>query len=90
MGKLKVVVVPSPVAVELPLAGKNAVTTSVPPLHTLAPALATKTRELLGRMAACVGLIPMLATPMLESPETSIWSAAPGLNATFALMPKTA
>ena len=54
------------------------------------PALATKTRALLGTAAACVGFTPMLAVPMLESPETSIWSAVPGLNGALVLTPKTA
>ncbi len=70
-GSVKVVVVPSPVALELAAAGKNAVTTSVSPVNRL-PALATKTRVRFGRIAACVGLTPMLATPMSVSPETSI------------------
>src|ERR1035438_7849165 len=84
-----VVGVPSPVAVELSPAGKNDVTTSLAPGNRV-PALATKTRELLGRMAAWLGLTPMVASPMLESPEASIWSAVPGLKGTLALMLKTA
>src|SRR5450631_4321614 len=89
LGKVKVVVVPSPVETALSPAGKNAVTESFPPEQRLAPALATKTRELLGTMAAWVGFTPMLAWPMSVSPETSIWSAAPGFKGTLALMPKT-
>src|SRR3954453_16363846 len=56
---------------------------------TILPALATKIRELLGRMAALVGLAPRFATPILLSPETSICTALPGLGATLLLIPKT-
>src|SRR5271165_5527424 len=59
LGSEKTVGVPIPVATELWAAGVKAVITSASP-GTRLPALVTKTRELLGRMAACVGLIPML------------------------------
>ena len=58
-------------------------------LSTL-PALGTKTREFVDRIAAWVGLNPMLAAPMVVSPETSIWTTDPGLAGVFALTPKTA
>src|ERR1051326_4929933 len=70
-GSVKVMGLFSPVATVLSAAGLKDVMTSTP-LHGSPAAFATKTRELLGRMAACVGFTPMLATPMLESPETSI------------------
>src|ERR1041385_6037211 len=70
-GRVNVTGLFRPVAVVLSTAGVNDVMTSTP-LHGSPAAFATKTRELLGRMAACVGFTPMLATPMLESPETSI------------------
>src|ERR1700681_2512884 len=88
-GYVNVVVVPSPPALGLSPAGKNAVTTSESPLN-MVPALATNTRELFGRMTACVGLTPTLASPMLLSPDTSICRAVPWLNGTLALMAKTA
>ena len=80
LGRVNVVGVPSPL--EPPAAGENAVIMSEPPRNRL-PALATKTRVWLGEIAACVGFTPMLATPMLVSPETSICSAVPGLKATL-------
>src|ERR1700756_4483736 len=83
-GNVNVVVLPIPVLVAV-----NEVMMSASPLTTL-PALATKTRELFGRMAAWVGLIPMLVVPMLLSPATSICNAVPGLGATLVLIPKTA
>src|SRR5512140_7292 len=70
-GRVNVTGLFSPVAIVLSPAGLNDVITSTP-LHGSPAPFATKTRELLGRMAACVGFTPMLATPMLESPETSI------------------
>ncbi len=83
---------------ELSAAGVKAVTKSASPGNMPRrtsrwiplPALATNTRELLGSAAAWVGLMPMFAWPMLVSPETSICSALPGLDATLVLMPKTA
>src|SRR5581483_12034660 len=80
---------PSPLAMLPPLAGVKDVTISDCPGNKL-PALATKTRALLGRIAAWVGLIPISACPMSVSPETSIWSAAPGLACALELMPNTA
>jgi hypothetical protein len=67
-------------------------TPSIPP-ETL-PALATYTLELLGRMAACVGITPRLGalglevgvSAMIESPETSICKAPPGLFGVLVLM----
>jgi len=44
------------------------------------PALATKTRLSLARIAAWVGLIPIFATPFVVSPETSICVAVPELK----------
>src|SRR5271165_5396892 len=87
--------VPRPVATVLSPAGVKAVTMSTPPAFRVPsgltlPALATKIRELLGRAAACVGFTPMLATPMLLSPETSICRAVPGFASTLVLMPNTA
>src|SRR5208283_602621 len=95
LGRVNIVGVPRPVAVRLSLAGVKAVTISTPPALKLPsgltlPALATKTRELLGRAAACVGLTPMFASPMLLSPETSICRAVPGFESTLVLMLKTA
>src|ERR1700682_6301400 len=60
-------------------AGVKAVITSTPP-GSMLPALATKTRLSLARIAACVGVMPMFATPFLVSPETSICMAVPELN----------
>src|SRR5579863_3758115 len=88
-GSEKMLGVPMPVAVELSAAGVNAKITSGSPGIRL-PALATKTRELFGRIAAWVGLIPMLALPISESPETSTCSTLPGFGATFELIAKTA
>src|SRR5215468_11546357 len=75
--------------------GVNDVMTSGSPARTapfiaVLPALATKTLELFGRIAAWVGLIPILACPILLSPETSICSAVPGFGATLLLIPNTA
>src|SRR5215469_4385995 len=78
-----------PVAMALEAAGANEVMVSGSPGIRL-PALATKTRRLLGKAAAWVGLIPMLATPILVSPETSICRTLPGFEDTLELIPNTA
>src|SRR5208282_906918 len=85
VGKGMVLTAPMTGVVEDWEAGKNDETTSIPPLSRL-PALGTKTRELLGRIARCVGLSPRLGSagsevgvsPIMVSPATSICIAPPG------------
>jgi hypothetical protein len=69
---------------------------STPPGNTLAAA-ATKSLELFGEMAMCVGLKPLFGalavevevSPIRESPDTSICIAPPALLGMLVLMPKT-
>src|SRR5579862_1774201 len=77
VGRVKTTGAPKPPAIVPEEAGVNEVMISPSP-GTRLPALATKTRELLGRIAACVGVTPMFSAPMSVSPETSICIAVPG------------
>jgi hypothetical protein len=85
LGRAIVCTVPRPADSDVCKTGVNDAIASLPPGKMLA-AVATKTLESFGKMAPEVGFPPVFGAfavevvveATMESPETSIWNAAPG------------